>query len=187
MRDWEVAPGRVLALAVGDITRMPADAIVNAAKESLAGGGGVDGAIHRAGGPEVMADLERRYGRLGARSCPTGSAVLSNAGSLPARWVVHAVGPVWYGGDRGEAAALASAYEASLRLADEQGAQHVTFPAISTGAYRFPAFAAAEIAVATVAAGLRRAHSVRRVTFVAFWDDALRPSEAAVRSAGGPG
>ena len=95
MDHWEVVRGRVIELAVGDITRMPADAIVNAANNHLGGGGGVDGAIHRAGGPAILADLTRRYGPIGVRTCPTGSAVISDAGDLPARWVVHTVGPIW--------------------------------------------------------------------------------------------
>src|SRR2546422_4444831 len=107
--------GRTLELTLGDITAIQADAIVNAANNALAGGGGVDGAIHRAGGPEVMADLDERYGR--DRHCPTGSAVVSAAGRLPARWVIHAVGPVWRGGQAGEPELLASAYQSSLRFA----------------------------------------------------------------------
>src|SRR5436309_9254184 len=112
--------GRVLELVVGDITTNPADAIVNPANSSLAGGGGVDGAIHRAGGPEIMADLERRYGK--DRHCPTGGAVVTTAGRLPARCVAHAVGPRWRGGAAGEADDLASAYRTALRLAGEMGA-----------------------------------------------------------------
>lgn len=107
----EIAPGRTLALVRGDITRVPADAIVNAANAALAGGGGVDGAIHRAAGPSIMAELRTRYGGHG---CPTGSAVVTGAGELPARWVIHAVGPIWRGGGSGEPELLASAYRASL-------------------------------------------------------------------------
>lgn len=177
---WEVGPGRVIDLAVGDITRIPADAIVNAANNELRGGAGVDGAIHKVGGPAIMADLTNRYGPIGVRSCPDGSAVISVAGELPARWVIHTVGPFWYGGNRGEAQALASAYATSLRLADEHGAEHVTFPAISTGVFRYPAFAAAEIAVTTVAAALREASCIRRVTLVAYGPPGLEPLEAAM-------
>jgi len=162
----EAAPGRVLAVVRGDITRIPADAIVNAANSSLAGGGGVDGAIHRAGGRAIMRDLEARYGP--GRHCPTGSAVLTAAGELPASWVVHAVGPIWRGGGAGEPEQLASAYATSLRIADEQRAEHVTFPAISTGIYGYPAEAAAEVAVEALIAGLAAAEHVRRVTLVAF-------------------
>ena len=127
---------REIAAVVGDITTIEADAIVNAANEHLGGGGGVDGAIHAAGGPAIMADLERRYGR--SRRCPTGGAVLSDAGNLPARWVVHAVGPIWRGGGAGEPALLASAYRSALRVADEAGARTVGLPAISAGIYGYP-------------------------------------------------
>jgi O-acetyl-ADP-ribose deacetylase (regulator of RNase III) len=108
----------VLAVMQGDITRVPAEAFVNAANEQLAGGGGVDGAIHRAGGRAIMADLEARYGPIGRRRCPTGSAVLTIAGNLDARWVIHAVGPIWRGGRSGEPDLLASAYRAAFELAD---------------------------------------------------------------------
>lgn len=175
---WEVAPGRTLALVQGDITRIPADAIVNAANSRLAGGGGVDGAIHRAGGPEIMADLERRYGPLETRWCPTGSAVLTIAGRLPARWVIHAVGPVWRGGRAGEAEQLASAYATSLRLADEAGAQTVTLPAISTGVYGYPLAEGAEVAVGVVADALRTATSLKCVTLVLFSAGTLAAFEA---------
>ena len=178
---WQVAPGRALALAQGDITRIPADAIVNAANDRLAGGGGVDGAIHRAGGAAVMADLERRYGPMGARSCPAGGAVVSAGGDLPARWVIHAVGPVWRGGGDGEAELLASAYTTSLRLADELGAASITFPAISTGAFGYPADLAAEVAVRTLARALRTTTALRWATLVAFSGDGLETLTAALR------
>ncbi|MCU0506118.1 MAG: macro domain-containing protein [Chloroflexi bacterium] len=181
MHEWEVAPGRVLAVAQGDITRFDTDAIVNAANSGLAGGGGVDGAIHRAGGPAIMEDLERRYGPLGVRSCPTGGAVVSAAGDLPARWVIHAVGPVWHGGTRGEADLLASAYATSLRLADELGAASVAFPSISTGVYGYPQALAADVAVLTLAEALVAASSVRRVTLVAYGAESARTLTDAVR------
>jgi O-acetyl-ADP-ribose deacetylase (regulator of RNase III)/protein-tyrosine phosphatase len=181
--EWEVAPGHTLAVLQGDITRIPADAIVNAANGQLGGGSGVNGAILRAGGPAIMADLERRYGPIGSRSCPTGSAVLSAAGSLPARWVIHAVGPVWYGGNAGEPDQLASAYATSLRLADDVGAGHVTFPAISTGIYGYPADLAAAVAVGTLAAALRTATSVERVTLVAYSAATLELLQTALRLA----
>jgi O-acetyl-ADP-ribose deacetylase len=156
-----------IELLVGDITTIPADAVVNAANSSLTGGGGVDGAIHRAGGPAVMADLERRYGR--GRHCPTGSAVVSEAGKLPAKWVIHAVGPIWRGGSAGEAELLASAYRTSLRLAAEQGARTVSFPAISCGIYGYPVDQAARIAIDTVRNVLAtESGSIERVTFVLF-------------------
>jgi O-acetyl-ADP-ribose deacetylase len=156
--------GRTLDLTLGDITVIPADAIVNAANSTLAGGGGVDGAIHRAGGSEVMADLEARYGR--DRHCPTGGAVISAAGRLPARWVIHAVGPVWRGGRAGEPELLASAYRSSLRLAAEHGARTVTAPAISLGIYGYPHRPGARVALETVAEHLAGDTSLERVTFV---------------------
>ncbi len=160
-----------IRLVEGDITRITADAIVNAANSALSGGGGVDGAIHRAGGPGILDDLRRRYGAN--RSCPTGSAVVSAPGLLDARWVIHAVGPVWWGGAGGESALLASAYLTSLRLADDLGARHVAFPSISTGAYGYPLDRAAPVALEAVARGLRDARSVQRATFVLYGDQAL--------------
>jgi O-acetyl-ADP-ribose deacetylase (regulator of RNase III) len=172
--------GRVLAIVEGDITTIAADAVVNAANSSLAGGGGVDGAIHRAGGPAIMADLGQRYGPLGQRRCPTGSAVLSEAGRLPARWVVHAIGPVWQGGRAGEAALLASAYRTAVGLADEAGARTVTLPAISCGTYGYPLDDAARVAVATVAEGLAKATALERATFVLRGPEALAAFRAAL-------
>lgn len=137
-----------IRLVQGDITRIEADAIVNAANRALAGGSGVDGAIHRVGGPVVMADLAKRYGR--SRHCPTGSAVVSAPGDLPARIVIHAVGPVWRGGASGEPELLASAYRTSLDLAAQQGCRTVSFPSISTGAYGYPVDLAAGVALQTV-------------------------------------
>ncbi len=153
----------LLELVEGDITRVVADAIVNAANSGLRGGGGVDGAIHRAGGPAIM-EACRAIG-----GCATGDAVATTAGALPARWVVHAVGPVWQGGSFGEPAALASAYRRAFEVADGLGAGSVAFPSLSTGAYGYPLQAAAPVAVRTVAAALanRPAH-VRRATFVLF-------------------
>jgi O-acetyl-ADP-ribose deacetylase len=162
----EIAGGRVLEVAQGDITRVAAEAIVNAANSALAPGGGVDGAIHRAGGPAILDDLERRYGR--DRHCPTGEAVVTVAGILPASWVIHAVGPIWRGGGVGEAALLASAYRASMDRAAEIGARSVAFPAISCGVYGYPIEAAAEIGLATVAGRLRADTTVARATFVLY-------------------
>lgn len=169
----ELAIGaRSLAIVRGDITRIPADAIVNAANSALAGGGGVDGAIHRAGGPAIMADLRARYGPN--RHCPTGSAVITGAGDLPARWVIHAVGPVWRGGGAGEAELLASAYRSSLRLAAEAGARTVTFPAISCGIYGYPLPEGARVALTTVHDVLAAGGPdvpIERATFVLFSAD----------------
>jgi O-acetyl-ADP-ribose deacetylase (regulator of RNase III) len=161
---------RILELIQGDITTIPADAIVNAANSSLAGGGGVDGAIHRAGGAGIMADLEARHGPSGIRRCPTGEAVLTSAGRLPADWVIHAVGPRWSGGDHGEAELLASAYRNAIRLAAEAGARTVTLPAISAGIYGYPLEDAARIAVGAVRDELAApgAGSLERATFVLY-------------------
>jgi O-acetyl-ADP-ribose deacetylase (regulator of RNase III) len=170
----------VIELRQGDITQVPVDVIVNAANESLVGGGGVDGAIHGAGGPEIMADLERRYGR--DRHCPTGEAVISTAGRLPAKYVVHAVGPRWSGGAPDEKQLLASAYWRSLELAEDVGAESVAFPSISTGIYGYPIDLAAPIALATIRDELAASPgSVRRVVFV-LRPDTLPPFEAAART-----
>ena len=129
----------------GDITQQRVDGIVNAANAALCGGGGVDGAIHRAGGPEILEECRRIRG-----GCPTGSAVLTTAGNLPAKKVIHAVGPVWWDGNRGEREQLASVYRGSLELAVEHGLRTIAFPSISTGAYKFPISEAAKIALGTV-------------------------------------
>jgi O-acetyl-ADP-ribose deacetylase (regulator of RNase III) len=158
-----------IEVVVGDITRQDTDAIVNAANESLLGGGGVDGAIHRAAGPELLA-----FNR-GLGGCATGEAKVSPGFRLPATWVIHTVGPVWHGGHEGEAELLAACYRNCLARADEIGAATVAFPAISTGVYGYPVQAAAGIAVATVRATATR---VRLVRFVCF-DDATRAAYAA--------
>jgi O-acetyl-ADP-ribose deacetylase (regulator of RNase III) len=129
----------------GDITKIKADAIVNAANTSLLGGGGVDGAIHRAGGPEILEACRKIVARQGG--CPTGEAVITTAGKLPVSYVIHTVGPVWNGGNKGEAEKLASCYRNSLKLAQENDCQTVAFPNISTGVYGYPKKEAAEIAV----------------------------------------
>ena len=165
----EIASGCTLEIAQGDLSRFAADAIVNAANSALAGGGGVDGAIYRAGGPAILADLEARYGR--DRHCPTGSAVVSVAGDLPARWVIHAVGPIWRGGGSGEPELLASAYRSALAHAERLGARSIALPAISCGIYGYPLEEGAEIGLSTVADGLRVAGTVRRATFVLFSHD----------------
>jgi O-acetyl-ADP-ribose deacetylase (regulator of RNase III) len=162
----------------GDITRFEADAIVNAANSGLVGGGGVDGAIHRVGGPAVMVDLERRYGP--DRHCPTGSAVVTDAGDLPARIVIHAVGPVWRGGTAGEADLLASAYRTSLDLAAEEGCRSIVFPSIATGVYGYPVAEASRVARDTVDAWIAQRPDVfDSITFVLFSADTLRAFEEA--------
>jgi O-acetyl-ADP-ribose deacetylase (regulator of RNase III) len=167
-----------IRLIQGDITTIPSDAIVNAANSALRGGGGVDGAIHRAGGPSIMSDLDRRYGP--GRFCATGDAVVSDAGLLPARMVIHAVGPIWRGGGAGEADLLASAYRTSLDLAAAEGARTVSFPAISCGIYGYPLDAAATIALDTVRTWLdERPSALDSVTFVLFSHDTLDAFERA--------
>jgi O-acetyl-ADP-ribose deacetylase (regulator of RNase III) len=159
--------GRTMEAVEGDITRIAVDAIVNAANSGLAGGGGVDGAIHRAGGREIMGELDEiRRSRGG---CATGSAVATGAGRLPARFVFHAVGPVYDDGHDGEPELLASCYRTCLALAEERGVSTISFPAISTGVYGYPIQEAAEIAVREVKAHLEKANvSLQRVVFVLF-------------------
>ncbi len=153
-----------IELLRGDITTVQVDAIVNAANTSLLGGGGVDGAIHRKGGPAILEECRRIGG------CKTGDAVITTGGNLPARHVIHTVGPVWNGGYRREPELLASAYRNSLRMAEENNLTSIAFPSISTGAYRYPIEAAARIALDAVIAHLRGGSSLRRVLFVLFSD-----------------
>jgi O-acetyl-ADP-ribose deacetylase (regulator of RNase III) len=173
--------GRVLELVLGDITAQEVDAIVNAANSALAGGGGVDGAIHRAGGPAIMEETRRRY----PDGCPTGSAVISGAGKLRAKYVIHAVGPVWRGGNAGEEKLLASAYRRSLELAAEHACRSVALPALSTGAYRYPLDEAARVAINTAASFLSQSSadsSFNLVRFVLFSAEALAAFEKATSS-----
>lgn len=158
----------------GDITQMDVDAIVNAANSSLLGGGGVDGAIHRAAGPELVAECRLLGG------CPTGEARITKGYRLPARRIIHTVGPVWRGGSRGEDAALANCYRNSLALASQQGARTVAFPAISTGIYGFPLDRATKIAVRETRDYLRIHPEIERVTFVCFGAQAEAAYHAAL-------
>jgi O-acetyl-ADP-ribose deacetylase (regulator of RNase III) len=151
-----------IALVQGDITKHAADAIVNAANSSLLGGGGVDGAIHRAGGPAILAECRLLGG------CETGDAKATTAGELPARYVIHTVGPLWRGGGHGEDGLLASCHRRSLAVAAELGCATVAFPAISTGAFGFPLEPAATIAVRSTADALAELPQLRLVTFVLF-------------------
>ena len=154
-----------LALIRGDITKLSVDAIVNAANTTLLGGGGVDGAIHRAAGPELLAECKA----LG--SCRPGEAKITRGYLLPARFVIHTVGPVWSGGNRGEPETLASCYRNSLRVASENGIRAIAFPAISCGAYRYPIADAARIAVETTREFLREDDSISQVSFVVSTDE----------------
>ncbi|KUN88589.1 O-acetyl-ADP-ribose deacetylase [Streptomyces griseoruber] len=167
----------LITLVQGDITGQSVDALVNAANSSLLGGGGVDGAIHRRGGPEILAECRRLRASRYGRGLPTGQAVATTAGELDARWVIHTVGPVWRTGG-GDAALLASCYRESLRVADELGARTVAFPAISTGVYRWPMEDAARVAVQTVRS---TPTAVEEVRFVLFDD---RAYDAFVRQLG---
>ncbi len=165
--EWTTEAGRKLVLREGDITRVPADAIVNAANSALAGGGGVDGAIHRAGGPEIMRELDTIRARIGR--CPAGSAVATGAGKLPAKYVFHAVGPVYRDGHHGEPELLASCYRKCLELAAERDVATISFPAISTGVYGYPLEEAAAIALGAVAAHLKKPEcKIQEAVFVLF-------------------
>ena len=158
---------RALVIAgPGDITREETDVIVNAANSSLLGGGGVDGAIHRTGGPAILEECRKIVDRIGR--LPAGQAVATSGGKLAARHVIHTVGPFWSGGNRNEAETLASCHRESIRIADELRLLSIAFPAISTGAYRYPVEAAAEVAVSSAADALRKAVHVREVRFVLF-------------------
>lgn len=150
----------------GDITKLSVDAIVNAANSSLMGGGGVDGAIHRAGGPAILDECREIVARHGR--CETGQAVITSGGNLPAKFVIHTVGPVWHGGSKNEADLLRNAYLNSLKLAVENGVETIAFPNISTGVYGFPKKKAAEIAVRTVAKFLSENEQIKQVYFVCF-------------------
>ena len=169
-----------LEVIVADITTLRVDAIVNTANTSLLGGGGVDGAIHRAAGPDLLAECRVLNG------CKTGDAKITRGYRLPARHVIHAVGPVWHGGHQGEDELLASCYRRAIELCHANNLASVAFPAISTGVYRFPADRAAGIAVATVIAALVAAPDVAGVIFCCFSGESARLHEAALASFAGP-
>jgi O-acetyl-ADP-ribose deacetylase len=159
----------------GDIARQEVDAIVNAANNSLLGGGGVDGAIHRAAGPKLLEETRRIGG------CPTGEARVSKGYRLPAKWVIHTVGPIWRGGNRKEEQLLASCYRNSLKAAADLGAKSIAFPSISTGAYGFPLERAAEIAMGETKAFLEKDKTLEQVTFVCFGERALKTYQETFR------
>ncbi len=157
---------RIVFEGPADITKISVDAVVNAANSTLLGGGGVDGAIHRAGGASILAECERIVAKIGR--LPAGKAVMTTGGRLPAKYVIHTVGPVWSGGKRGEAKTLASAYRESVRVADENSVTTMAFPSISTGAYRYPVDEAAKVAIQSVAEALQKTSFVKEVRFALF-------------------
>jgi O-acetyl-ADP-ribose deacetylase (regulator of RNase III) len=173
--EWKSGIGKTMRLEEGDITRVEADAIVNAANARLAGGGGVDGAIHRAAGPAVMAELDGIRAKIG--HCPTGQAVATKAGKLRASYIFHAVGPVYRGGGEGEAEQLASCYRNCLRMAAERDLKSIAFPAISTGIYGYPLEEAARIAVGEIRAFLEQPGPVNEVRVVLFGKEAMEAFE----------
>ena len=168
-----------IEIVEGDITRLQVDAIVNAANTSLLGGGGVDGAIHRAAGPGLLEECRTLGG------CPTGEARITGGHRLPSRWVIHTVGPIWRGGDQGEDDLLGNCYRNSLALAVQQGIKTIAFPAISTGAYGFPRDRAARIAVNQVKSFLEHNTTLERVMLVAFGVAAYEDYQEAVRESTG--
>lgn len=160
---------QVIDVVKGDITKQEVDAIVNAANSSLMGGGGVDGAIHRAGGPQILAECKQIVARQGG--CPTGEAVITTAGNMPAKHVIHTVGPVWHGGNKNEREKLHHCYTASLQLAIENHCSSIAFPNISTGVYGFPKKEAAAIAVKAVTDFVNKTKGFEKVVFVCFDDE----------------
>lgn len=165
-----------IQVTLGDITRFNGDAIVNAANTTLMGGGGVDGAIHRAAGPALYAACEKFHG------CPTGEARITAGFRLPAKYIIHTPGPVWNGGNHGEPSLLANSYRNSLLLADRYGCRTVAFPSISTGVYSYPLEQAATVAITTIQEFLQTARNVQTVTMVCFDPKTLAAYQAALNS-----
>ena len=178
--DPEITINRArLAITKGDITKMTTDAIVNAANSTLMGGGGVDGAIHRAGGPAILEECKEIVARQG--QLPTGRAVITTGGKMKTRHVIHTVGPVWRGGDEQEPELLASAYRESLKVAADNNLSSVAFPSISTGVYRYPVREAARVALDSVVDFLEQPTSVREVVFVLFDDETYKTYHVALQ------
>lgn len=167
----------IVRIVQGDITEQETDAIVNAANSSLMGGGGVDGAIHRKGGPKILEECKKIRETEWPDGLPTGKAVITSGGNLKAKYVIHTVGPVWRGGKYGEPELLAEAYRNSLRLAVSRGLKTIAFPAISTGAYGYPMEEAAEIALKTVKEFLEKEDKLEEVVFVLFTPSSFRVYE----------
>jgi O-acetyl-ADP-ribose deacetylase (regulator of RNase III) len=165
---------KTLRIVIGDITEQDTDAIVNAANPSLMGGGGVDGAIHRKGGPAILRECTEIRERQYPRGLPTGGAVITTGGNLKARHIIHTVGPIWRGGKEGEPQQLARAYENSLRLAAERGLRTIAFPAISTGAYGYPAEKAAGTAIKTTVTHLQENTEIEEITLVTYTHEDYR-------------
>ncbi|PYK62569.1 MAG: O-acetyl-ADP-ribose deacetylase [Verrucomicrobia bacterium] len=163
----------------GDVTKLRVDAIVNAANTTLLGGGGVDGAVHRAAGPELLEECRKLGG------CPTGQARITKGYKLPAKWVIHTVGPVWRDGEHGEDELLAGCYRNSLALAEQNGVKTIAFPSISTGAYGFPMERAASLAVTEIKTFLERNRSIEKVVLVCFGKSAFDIHKQAVRELAG--
>jgi O-acetyl-ADP-ribose deacetylase (regulator of RNase III) len=178
VNQWTSTTGKTLRLEEGDITQVEADAIVNAANSRLSGGAGVDGAIHKAAGGSVMAELDGIRAKIG--KCEPGEAVVTKAGKLKARYIFHAVGPVYRGGEEGEPDELASCYRECLQLAAERGIKSIAFPAISTGIYGYPMDEAAEIAVREIRHFLDQPSSVEEVRMVLFGEESLHAFEHAL-------
>ena len=172
----------LVSLVHGDITDQDTDAIVNAANSTLMGGGGVDGAIHRRGGPAILEACKRIRAEKYPDGLPPGGAVITTGGALPARFVIHTVGPIWRGGERGEAATLARAYRNALTLAAEEGLRSIAFPSISTGAYGYPTHAAARVALTAVFDFLRENSVIDHVRFALFSEEDLHVYSVALRA-----
>ena len=158
-----------ISILKGDITQIAVDAIINAANTSLLGGGGVDGAIHRRGGAAILAECQKIRAKQGG--CAVGEAVITTAGNLPAKYVIHTVGPTWFNGEKNEPILLENAYRNSFKLADHLGLKTIAFPNISTGIYRFPKQLAAQIAFKVINDELKQSQSVQEVVFVCFHDE----------------